>query len=154
MSCRQCCAWSCHNRKGRCPEDIKGVRVCSCPSLCHTDCPKSGELLSLHYIKKMPDNVKRAVVSKINQTRKGPKGTNWKPTAESCICNMHYEHFKGPTRSSNIILPQYFKRPHEFPVPSPKRKTLVCSQQIFGGEPSAIEEQDSVSKAVDNTNES
>ena len=123
MSRRQCCAWGCHNRKGRCPEDIKGVRVCGCPSLRCTDCPKSGELLSLHYIEKMPDSVKRVVVSKINQTRKGPKGTNWKPTAESCICNMHY--MTKTLRTQLGLVTAYYhsiSSDHKFPVPSPKDK--------------------------------
>lgn len=29
----------------------------------------------------MPDSVKRVVVSKIDMTRKDPKGNNWKPSA-------------------------------------------------------------------------
>ena len=61
---------------------------------------------------------------------------------------MYYEDFKGPTRSSNSILPHYFKQP-QFPVSSLKRQTLVRS---YGGEPSALEEQDSASEATDNTN--
>ena len=93
MSLCQCCVWGCHNRKGRCPEDIKRERVCGCPSLHYTDCPKSGEMLSLHYIERMPGSVKRTVVSKIHLTRRDPKGTNWKPTPEACICNMHYKRF-------------------------------------------------------------
>ncbi len=74
MSRRQCSVWGCHNRKGRCPENIEGERVCGCPSLCFSDCPKSKELLTLHYIEKMPSDVKRAVVNKINFTRKDAVG--------------------------------------------------------------------------------
>ena len=74
MSSRQCCVWGCHNRKGRCPEDVKDARVCECPNLLSTGCPKSGEL---HYIEKMPDQVKKAVVSKINKTKQTPSGGQW-----------------------------------------------------------------------------
>ena len=31
-------------------EDTEGTRICGCPSLLSNGCPKSGELLSLHYI--------------------------------------------------------------------------------------------------------
>ncbi len=99
--------------------------MCGCPSLCFSDCPKSKELLTLHYIEKMPSDVKRAVVNKINFTRKDAVGGKWKPTAESCICNLHYLNFKGPTRSNSHLLPQYFKRPHESTVTPAKRRMLV-----------------------------
>ncbi len=70
----------------------------------------------------MPSDVKRAVVNKMNVTRKDAVGGKWKPTAESCICNLHYLNFKGPT---SHLLPQYFKRPHESTVTSAKRRMLV-----------------------------
>ncbi len=66
-----------------------------CLDLRSTDCPRSKELLTLHYINKMPDQVKKLTVSKINKTRKSAKGRLWVPSEESCICNMHYEKFKG-----------------------------------------------------------
>ena len=101
--------------------------MCGCPTSLSSGCPKSGELLSLHYIQKMPDPVRR-VVSRINKTRKGENGSNWKPSAESCICNMHYEDFKGPTRSNTALYPEYFKRPHHglwsVVPPPPKRRLL------------------------------
>jgi len=73
----------------------------------------------------MPSDVKRAVVNKINFTRKDAVRGKWKPTAESCICNLHYLNFKGPTRSNSHLLPQYFKRPHESTVTPAKRRMLV-----------------------------
>ena len=131
MSRRQCCLWGCHNRKGRCPEDVEGNRVCSCASLLSTGCPRSGELLSLHYVEKMPESTKKFVVKKVNLTRKGSNGNNWAPTAESCICNFHYQDFKGPTRSNNKVLPQYFKRPSStFYKPPSKRRVLMRSPAI------------------------
>ena len=30
MSRRECCVWGCSNRKGKCPEDIAGNRLCGC----------------------------------------------------------------------------------------------------------------------------
>ena len=77
-----------------------------------TDCPRSGELLTLHYITKMPAQVKRFVITKINRTRQGPCGGAWKPSAESCICNMHYKDFNGPSRRNNNIMPCFFKQGH------------------------------------------
>ncbi len=85
MSRRQCCSWGCHNRKGiRCPEDIEGNRVCGCANLLFTGCPRSGELLSLHYVEKMPESTRKFVIEKVNITRKGSNGKKWAPTAESC----------------------------------------------------------------------
>ena len=110
MSLRQCCVWGCHNRKGRCPKNIAGTAICGCSKLRSTGCPKSQELFSLHYIDKMPDHVKRLTVSTINKTRQGAScGSLWKPSAESCICNMHFKDFKGPTRSNYIVVPCFFK---------------------------------------------
>ena len=102
MSRHQCCVWGCHNGKGRCPENIKGERICGCPDLRSTGCPKSRELLSLHYIQKMPDQVKKPTVSKINKTRQSSGGGLWVPSDKSCICNMHYEDFKGPVGGKSI----------------------------------------------------
>ena len=39
-------------------EDVEGTRVCKYPELHFNGCPGSGELLSLHYIEKMPDDLK------------------------------------------------------------------------------------------------
>ena len=36
------------------------------------------------------------------------------PGPESCICNLHYKDFRGPTRSNPNVTPVHFKRPHEF----------------------------------------
>ncbi len=48
---RRQCVWGCHNRKGRCPEDIHS----GCPKLVGTNCPRSRELLTLHYITKLEE---------------------------------------------------------------------------------------------------
>ena len=126
MSRRQCCVWGCHNRKGRCLENIKGERICGCPDLRSTGCPKSRELLPLHYIQKMPDQVKKLTASKINKNRQSSGGGLWVPSDESCICNMHYEDFKGPSRWKINLVPRYFKRPHEFDhEKSVERRVLV-----------------------------
>ena len=110
MSRGQCCVWGCHNRKGRCPEDTRGNRVCGCAELRYTSCPESGNLLSLHCIQKMPEQVKKLTVSKINKTRQGSTcGKLWEPSSDTCICNMHYKDYKGPTRSNNTVVPCYFK---------------------------------------------
>jgi hypothetical protein len=58
MSWQQCCVWGCSNRKGRCPEDVSGNRLCGCSTLTTTDCPKSKHSLTLHAIEGMPDAVK------------------------------------------------------------------------------------------------
>ena len=125
MSRRQCCVWGCHNRKGRCAEDIDGNRLCGCPTLQMQHCPKR-DILSLYTIECMPQHVKRAVVLKINLTRQGPKGTKWQPTGESVICNVHYADFKGPTKDNKDVVPINFKRPSNYPSvsPAPKRKRL------------------------------
>ena len=77
-----------------------------------TNCPKSGDLLTLHYVMKMPPHVKRFVIAKVNKTRGGPRGGVWKPSTESCICNMHYKDFEGPSRRNNNVLPCFFKQVH------------------------------------------
>ena len=67
-----------------------------------TPLPKSRELLSFHYIQKMPDQVKKVTVSKINETRQSSGGGLWVPSDESCICNMHYKTLKGPVGGKSI----------------------------------------------------
>ena len=126
MSRRQCCVWGCHNRKGRCAEDIAENRLCGCPVLLGKGCPKP-DLLTLHYIESMPEHVKRAVIEKVNITRQGPNRTKWKPTKETVICNMHYLHFKGPSRPDNDVIPIYFKRPRSNPATNyvPKKRRLL-----------------------------
>ena len=53
-------------------------RVCGCPNFRATGFPRSEELLSLHYIKKMPDQVMmKFAVSKINKTRQSSGGGLW-----------------------------------------------------------------------------
>ncbi len=70
--------------------------------------------------------MKKLTVSKINKTRKSAKGRLWVPSEESCICNMQYEKFKGPSRWKNDVVPQHFKRPHEFVnEKSAERRVLV-----------------------------
>ena len=88
LSRRQCSVWGCHNRKGRCIEDIAGNGLCSCSVWKARNCPKS-KFLALHRINSMPFSVKRAVIAKINLTRQGPKGKRWQPTKEAVICNVH-----------------------------------------------------------------
>ena len=68
MSFCQCCAWGCHNRKGRCPENVEGVRICGCPELFRSkSCPKSFDLLTLHCIAKMAPNVQKNVIKRNKQ---------------------------------------------------------------------------------------
>jgi len=110
MSRCQCCVWGCHNRKGRCAKDVDGNRLCECSILRNKNCPKR-DILSLHTIDCMPQQVQRAVIQKINLTRQGPRGTKWKPTKETVICNVHYAGFKGPTKDNKDDIPINFKRP-------------------------------------------
>ena len=72
--------------------DIAGTMVCECSKLRSTVCPKSQELLSLHYIDKMPDHVKRLTVSKIKKTRQGVScGNLWNPLSHaSAICILKF----------------------------------------------------------------
>ena len=51
-------------------------------------CPSSRELLSLHYIQKMPDEMKKLTVSKINWTRQSSGGAHGCPllSCVSAIC--------------------------------------------------------------------
>ena len=79
-----------HNKKGRCAEDTKGNRLCGCPELQVQNCPKR-DILSLHVISSMPEPVKRAVITKVNLTRKGPGGRRWQPGKDAVICDVHYE---------------------------------------------------------------
>ena len=70
--------------------------------------------------------VKKLTVSKINKTRQSSGGGLWVPSDESCICNMHYEDFEGPSRWKINLVPRYFKRPHEFDHErSVERRVLV-----------------------------
>ena len=94
----------------------------------------------------MPDPVRRVVVSKNKKTRKGASDSNWKPSAESCICNMHYKDFKGPTSRSNATLyPEYFKHPHGLwsVVPPPKRRLLQHHTPSDDGQDSVSGDDDS-----------
>ena len=75
-----------------------------------TNCPKSGDLLTLHYVMKMPPHVNIFVIAKVNKTRGGHRGGVWKPSTESCICNMHYKDFEGPSRRNNNVLPRFLSR--------------------------------------------
>ena len=97
MSRRECCVWGCINRKGKCPEDIAGNRLCGCHLPRIEGFPKR-EYLTLHGIHNMPEPVKRSVIEKINHTRQGLQRTKWQPKKEAVICNVHYPDFKGPTR--------------------------------------------------------
>lgn len=130
MSRRQCCVWGCHNRKGRCAEDIDGNRLCECPTLQMEHCPKR-DILSLYTIERMPQHVKQAVVQKINLTRQGPRGNKWRPTKDSVICNVHYSGFKGPTKDVKDVFPVNFKRPRHYSstIPAPKRKKVTIPRK-------------------------
>ena len=102
--------------------DIAGTTVCGCSKLRSTGCPKSFH----HYIDKMPHYVKRLTVSKIKKTREGVScGSLWKPSAESCICNMRLKDFKGPTRSNNTVVPLVLQ-PKAIYLPN-----LVSSDKVF-----------------------
>ena len=93
---------------GRCPEDVEGARVCGCSQLMTTSCLKSGDLLTLHYVMKMPPHVKRFVIAKVNKTRRGPHGGVWKPSAESCICNtIHYKDLRVQVDVSTMFCPVF-----------------------------------------------
>ena len=126
MSRRLCCVWGCTNKKGKCPEDIAGNRLCGCPLARNHGCPKP-QYLTLHSIHSMPDHVKQVVIEKINLTRQGGWQTKWQPSKEAVICNIHYADCKGPTRDESDVLPINFKRPRNYPVTSSapkKRRTL------------------------------
>ena len=128
MSRRQCCVWGCHNRKGRCIEDTAGNHLCNCPVLEAQHCPKL-ELLSLYSIRRMSESIKRAVVTKINFTRQGPKGKRRQPSKEAVICNVHYLDYKGPSKANRQLIPVYFKRPGSRPTP-PSIKQRRVQQPI------------------------
>ena len=126
MSRRQCCVWGCSNKKGKCPEDIFGNRLCDCPLPQNKGCHR-GKYLTLHNIHSMPELVKRAVIEKINHTRQGSQRTKWKPSQQAFICNVHYPDFKGPSRVNPDILPIHFKRPTSYPATTivPKKRKLL-----------------------------
>ena len=102
---RQCCAYQCHNRKGRCPE-LPGSfeRVCGCPRLNYSSCPRSNSLLVLHKLCNMSSSVRNVVLQRVS--RQDRHGRNWKPTA--VICNMHYEERSGPSKRNKTVLPVLF----------------------------------------------
>ena len=126
MSRRECCVWGCSNRKGKCPEDIAGNRLCGCHLPRNEGCPKR-EYLTLHGIHNMSEPVRRSVIEKINHTRQGLQRTKWQPSKEAVICNVHYADFKGPTRVNPDVLPIYFKRPSSYPAATsaPKQRRLL-----------------------------
>ena len=93
MSRQQCCVWGCSNKKGKCPEDISGNRLCDCPLPQNKGCHR-GEYLTMRNIHSMPELVKRAVIEKINHNRQGSQRIKWKPSQEAFICNVHYADFK------------------------------------------------------------
>ena len=128
MSRRQCCVWACHNRKGRCAEDIDGKQLCGYPVLEVHDCPKP-ELLTLHAINKMPHSVREEVIHKINGTRQNHRGGKWRPSQNARICNVHYLDFKGPSKGNRDAIPVYFKAPNSCTsAPLPKRRKLFQRQ--------------------------
>jgi len=98
MSNQQCYVWGCHNRKGRCVEDVSGNWLCGCRKQHFDSCPRP-ELLTLHTISKMPVPIKRAVIQRINFTRQGPEQSRWKASTEAVICNVHYVDFVGQTKT-------------------------------------------------------
>ena len=56
------------------------------------------------------------MIEKVNITKQGPNRTNWQPTKETVICNMHYLNFKEASRLDNDVIPIYFKRPRSNPA--------------------------------------
>ena len=126
MSKRQCCVWGCNNRKGKCPEDVAGNRLCDCPLPRIEGCQRR-EYLTLHNIHSMPKLVKRAEIEKINHTRQGLQRTKWQPSEEVAICNVHYADFKGPSRVNQDVLPIYFKKPTSYSATTsvPKKRRLL-----------------------------
>ena len=132
MSRRQCCVWGCSNRKGRCPEDVDGVRICGCSIPRTADCPKSNDLLTLHSIDVMPTLTKQEVIKKINMTRCGKRFTVWTPSKQSVICNLHYEDFAGPSRKDPNRIPVHFKRPsHGSELLAPSTRMRRVLQRSF-----------------------
>ena len=135
MSRRQCCIWACHNKKGRCAEDIDGNRLCGCPVLQVDGCPQP-EILTLHAIDRMPKSVREEVIHKINGTRQNPRGGKWRPPQGALICNMHYYDFKGPGKANRDVIPVYFKKPNSRgSTPPPKRRRVLqrgCSTRYSG----------------------
>jgi len=71
------------------------------------------------------------MIQKINLTRQGPRGTKWKPTKETVICNVHYAGFKGPTKDNKDVIPINFKRPAHYSsiAPAPKREKVTTRKQ-------------------------
>ena len=112
--------------------------MCGCTEMRSTSCPGSGTILSLHCIQKMPEQVKKLTVSKINKTRqRSTSGKLWEPSSDTCICNMHYKDFKGPTRLNSTVVPCYFKRPHDFYTQkAPERRILIRNPTVDQVEPS------------------
>ena len=59
---------------------------------------------------KMPSHVKRFVIAKVNKTRRGLRGDVWKPSAKSCICNIHYKDFEGQVDVTTMFCPVFLKQ--------------------------------------------
>ena len=105
MSRHQCCVWGCHNREGRCMEDISENQLGGCPKLCLEHCPKH-DMLTLHTIKLY---ARHTVVTKISFTRKGPGGRKWQPSKDAVICNVHYLDYQSPSKGNVNVIPVHFK---------------------------------------------
>ena len=117
-------------------EDISGNLLCGCPELRLEHCPKR-DMLTLHTISCMPKAVRRAVVTKINFTRKGPGGRKWQPSKDAVICNVHYLDCKGPSKENANVIPVHFKRPSHPTLSTPKRRRVQQQAALVAMEPSS-----------------
>jgi len=126
MSNQQCWVWGCHNRKGRCVEDVSGNRLCGCRKQHFDSCPRP-ELLTLHTISKMSASIKRAVTQRINITRQGPEQSRWKASTGAVISNVHYVDLEGPSRKNKNLVPVHFKKPNTTSNPPASKKSRVST---------------------------
>ena len=125
----QCCVWSCSNRKGRYPLDVHGALVCERSEMRLTGCPKSAEIITLHNIARMPDDIKKTTIARINLTRSVENGKKWEPTGDCFIYKLHYEDFIGPSRKTPNRIPEYFARPSSSAPAKKKRRVLQRANQ-------------------------
>ena len=123
-----------------------------------TGCPKSAEIITLHNIARMPDDIKKTPIVRINLTRSVEKGKKREPAGDCFIYNLHYEDFVGPSRKTPNRIPECFARPSSSAPAKKKQRVLQRANQeqdspmdnsMAGGEgthpqsPSRSEEMDS-----------
>ena len=53
---------------------MDGALVCGCSDLSYTDCPKSADILTLHNMALMADDIKKETISRINMTQSAEGG--------------------------------------------------------------------------------